>query len=102
LAWALTTFHTRLFPYPANLFVGVGRRVAFLAGLLVLPQLGIDIVPTSQETEKKGDLIVWSENRSGGDLTSENATWTVEVLVETIFETFSQRLEFCFYLFFPP
>jgi hypothetical protein len=36
------------------------------------------------------------------DLTSGNATWTVVVLAETVFETFSQRPEFCFGLFFLP
>ena len=74
---ALATFDPRLFANPANPFVGAGRRVAFLAGFLVLPKPGIHIVSASEETEKKGDLIIWSKDRSGGNLMSGNAIWTV-------------------------
>ena len=98
----LATFHSGFLAYPANPFVSAGRRIAFLAGLVVLPQFGIHIVQTSEETEKKGDLIAWSKNRSGGNLMSGNATWTVYVLMSTYFETLSKRLEFCFDLFFLP
>ena len=63
LVGALATSHLGFFAYTANLFIGAGRRVAFLAGLLVLPQLGIDIISASEETKKKGNLVVWREVR---------------------------------------
>jgi hypothetical protein len=58
LVGALATFHTGFLAYPANPFVGAGGRVAFLAGIVVPPQLGIHIVPTPEEMEKKGDLVL--------------------------------------------
>jgi hypothetical protein len=50
-------------------------------------RLRIHIVSPPEETKKKGDLIIWSKNRSGGILMSGNASWTVYVLMGTFFET---------------
>jgi hypothetical protein len=53
LIGAHPTSYPGLLAYPADPFVGTSGRVSLLAALLVLPQHGIHIVPTSEEAEKK-------------------------------------------------
>lgn len=60
LVGAPAALYPGFFAHPAHPFIGAGRRVAFLAGLLVLPQLGIHILSASEEPEKESDFVLRS------------------------------------------
>ena len=49
----IRAFDPRLFTYPANPFIGAGRRIAGFAGLSALETARIDILPAAEQGSKQ-------------------------------------------------
>ena len=62
---ALTALHPPLVAQACDPFVGAGGCVSLAAGLLALPQLGVDVLPPTEEASEKRNLVARRGGRSG-------------------------------------